>query len=595
VSSLHPLAMRLTVLLLAAAGGLRSWLVWPLAVLLAVPGRGGHPSRGEDRFPFPPPPTPARLAAWGLGGLLGLLFFGGLLEALYPAPQSPDPLAQTLAYARLFARSGGLVFTPESPLYFVLSGYWEIFLAGLALFLPSDTSLLALGQLLHLVFGLGGAALGIFCLVRRIAPGGPRERLALGLFGAALFVGMRPDVHHVRLFPLLAVEAKSDLVVVALQLAGALALARAAGEEEGRGRASLLAGALLGAAVGVKVTAGLAVLGLGAALLAYPPKPCPPRERLRMAGWAAAGVAALALPVAVKNAYFLGNPFYPLLSSALGRFHNPLYYQLISGVGAEQAGSWAGWALLRLALPSLPFLLLLAGAGWPRMLPRAARFLLLACAVAAGAGGAVFARNFPVRYALFIPAFSAAAAACVAGGLIGWMRERRGTGELMASPGALTAAWVLLVGLALLPTHLDNRLKRAFRAAGRPGTLGERVLGASPASHFQASWKEKLPAGARPLTFYRPERLVALSAGVRPVVAVEDPEVAALFERQADPAALEKALAARGFTHVYFESQSPALPGFPLKTDPLVARLRERSPLWRSEGFEIHALAPPGR
>lgn len=576
-------------LLLAAAGGLRPWLVWPLAMLLALAGRGVL--HGERRpFPFPPPSTPAAPAAWGLGTVLALLFLGSIVEALHPAPQSPDPLALNLAYPRLFARSAGLVFTPESPLYFALTGFWELFLAGLALFLPSDASLVAMGQLLHLALGLGGAALGVFCLVRRIAPGGPRERLALGLFGAALFVGMRPDVHHVRLFPLLAVEAKSDLVVAALQVAGTLALIGALGEEKGRARASLLGGVLLGAAAGVKVTAGLAVIGLGAALLVYPPAPVPMRERLRVAGWAAAGVAVLLLPVLVKNGYFLGNPFYPLFASLLGRYDNPLYFQLISGVGAGQAGSWPGWALLRLAFPSVPFLLLLAGLLWREMLPRAAGFLLLAAAAAAAAGGLVFARNFPVRYALFIPAFSAVSAAAVAGGLTGWMRGRRGTGERLASPGALLGAWMLLVALALVPTHLDNRLKRALHASARGGSLWAGVLSASPASREQTGWTGRLPAGARPLTFYRPERLAAFSAGFRPAVAVEDPAAAALFARVKDPARLEEALAARGITHVYFESRSPVPPGFPLDPAPLVARLRGRPPLWREGGFEMYAL-----
>ncbi|MBI3128483.1 MAG: hypothetical protein HYZ11_12830 [Candidatus Tectomicrobia bacterium] len=577
-------------LLLGAAGGLRAWLAWPLAALLAASGRGWHPREEGRKFPFPPPSTPARPAAWGLAILLALLFLGSLLEALQPVPQSPDPLAQTLAYPRLFAREGGMIFTPESPLYFALTGYWELFLSALAIFLPSDVSLAAVGQLLHLLLGLGGAALGVFCLVRRIAAGGPGERLALGLFGAALFAGMRADVHHVRLFSLLAVEAKSDLIVAALQMAGTLALLRALGEEKGRRRAFFLAGTLLGAAAGVKITAGLAVIGLGAAFLAWPPEPLARRERWRALGWAGAGLALLLIPLVAKNAIALGNPLYPLLSSRLGCCDNPLYYQLVSGLGAEQAGSWAGWALLRLAFPSLPFLLLLAGLLRPELPPRPARFLLLTCAFAALAAGLAFARNFPVRYALFIPAFTAAAAACAAGGLLAWMRTRRGTGELLASPIALGAGWMLLVALALAPTHLDNRLKRGFRAGWQEGRLRERMLAASPASRFQAGWAERLPAGAKLLTFYRPERLVAFTAGFRPAVAVEDPELAALVAREKDPARLERALAARGVTHVYFESRTLVPPGFPLDPAGLAGRLRGRPPLWREAGFEMHAL-----
>jgi hypothetical protein len=487
-----------------------------------------------------------------------------------------------------------LTFTPESPAFFVYSGYWEVFLSALALFLPSDTSLAAMGQVLHLVLGLGGTALGVFCLVRRMAPGEPRERLALGLFGAALFVGMRADVHFVRLFSLLAVEAKSDLVVTALQVSAVLALLRPPGEEKGRARAPFLAGALLGAAAGVKITAGLAGIGLGAAFLAYPPAPLAWRDRWRTLGWAGAGLALSLLPALAKNAIHLGNPLYPLLASRLGCCDNPLFFRLISGVGTGQAGSWPGWALLRITLPSLPFVLLLAGAV-RGILPRPARFLLAAAAIAVLAAGLVFARNFPTRYALFIPAFTAAATACAAGGLLAWMRGGRGTGEILASPAALAIGWMLLVALALLPTHLDNRLKHAFRTAWQEGTLRERMLALSPASRFQAGWTGTLPPGARPLTFYRPERLIAFSAGFRPVVAIEDPEMAALFDREKDPVELEKALAARGITHVYFESRSQVPDGFPLDAAPLVARLRGRTPLWREGGFEMYVIETPAR
>jgi hypothetical protein len=209
------------------------------------------------------------------------------------------------------------------------------------------------------------------------------------------------------------------------------------------------------------------------------------------------------------------------------------------------------------------------------------------------AAGLASGRDFPVRYALFVPAFSAAAAACAAGGLLAWMRGRRGTGEIVASPAALAAAWLLLAALAFAPTHLDNRLKRAYRAARAEGTLRGRMLAMNPASRFQAGWAGRLPAGARPLTFYRPERLLAFSAGFRPIVAVEDPGTAALFARERDPARLEEALAARGVTHVYFEAGAPVPPGFPLDPAPLAARLRERAPLWGEGGFEMYALESP--
>lgn len=79
------------------------------------------------------------------------------------------------------------------------------------------------------------------------------------------------------------------------------------------------------------------------------------------------------------------------------------------------------------------------------------------------------------------------------------------------------------------------------------------------------------------------------------MVAIEDPELAALFAREKDPAGLESALAARGLTHLYFESATRVPAGFPLDPAPLATHLRRRTPLWREGGFEMYALEAPAR
>lgn len=580
--------------LLASAGALRPWIVWPLAVLAGWFSKRSSvdefiASDRADRWKWEK--GPVRAAAIGLGVLFVLLFGGSLLEALIPSPHSPDALAHNLAYARLFAESGGLVFTTHSPLFFAITGYWEFFLASVALFVPSDVSMLVLAQLFHLILGLGGTALGIVCLVRRLSHLDNREALALGIFGAVLFAGMRIDVFHVRRFPLLIVAPKSDLFIVALQAAGALAFFESMRSRATGAGWALLGGLLLGAASGVKLTAGLASVALGVAFMIYPPEAVSLRKRASLAGWAAAGLAIGLAPMLAKNALALGNPIYPLMTSYFGTYENPEYLRYVISGFRDTRGSWldTGWRLSRLIAPSAAFATLLAGF-WPGMAPRGALALFLAVPVSIAVSVAVFSGTFPTRYALFITAFAAACAACLAGALIDRLRARLESVGDFPTRRALPAAWILLFTLAALPTHLDNRLKRAFRTAGKTTILRERVYRMNPVSRFQAGWKGRLPEGARPMTFYRPERLFAVTRGWLPVVAVESPSLASLFLRESDGPEIERALFKRGITHVYFGS--PIVPpGFPLDARPLASHLRNRPPLWRESGIEMYALS----
>ena len=170
---------------LASIGALYPLVVWPLAVLAAllsikghrpgsfVPTAGPSPEKKDRR-------EPPRWAAVALGALLGLIFLGSLVESLYPSPYSAGSLAKHLAYPVIFAETRGYVFTPDNPLHFVYSGYWELLLTGVALFVRSEVTLLVMAQILHLILGLGGAALAISCLLRRLRlPGMGHMRLAL--------------------------------------------------------------------------------------------------------------------------------------------------------------------------------------------------------------------------------------------------------------------------------------------------------------------------------------------------------------------------------------------------------------------------------
>jgi hypothetical protein len=578
----------LAVFLMAAAGALHPLGVLGLAAALSLAsflffkGESGHTTVAVGAESG----GPARAAAIALGAFFALLFFGSLLESLIPSPQSPDALAYNLAFARQFAISGGLEFTPHSPFMFAFIGYWEIFLSALALFIPSDISLFALAQILHLLLGLGGSALAIVCIVRVLSPLGRWETLALGLFAAALFAGMRIDVHHVRRFPLLLVAAKSDLAATALQLTAMLTLLRAfQAEGAARRNMGLLGGVLFGAAAGVKITAALAAAGLGAGLILFPPAPAAIRERMALIGWMSLGFAAALAPVLAKNIFALGNPVYPMLASYIGSYNHPVYHRFFLSGG--RGGTMR--LMARMFFPSAPFFLL-AAAFWRGIVPRGVYTLLISAAVSAAGPAILISRTFPVRYAVFIAALTAACAACLAGALIDRLRARLEGGGGFPARLALPVAWIVVFTLAVLPTHLDNRLKRAFRTAGKTAILRERVYRMSPVSRFQAGWSGLLPEGARPMTFYRPEKLFAVTRGWLPVVAIESPALTALFLRESDGPKVERALLKMGITHVYFGS--PLVPpGFPLDARPFASHLRKRPPLWRESGIEMYALS----
>lgn len=589
---LHPLQ----VLVLAAAAAL--WAVMnpdaPLPPGVATP-EGATP--GAAALEEEQGGGPAKVAAAVLGGVLGLIFLGALIEALYPSPQSPDALAYNIAFARMFAAAGDVVSIPESPFFFATTGYWEFLLTAVALFIPSDVSLFTLAQLLHVILGLGGTALGIICLTRRLLPLGGREALALGLFAALLFAGMRIDVYHVRRFPLLIVAPKSDLFIATLQVGGALAFLEAMRLWGGAGRRwALLGGLIIGAASGVKLTSGLAAIGLGAGFMFIPPVQLGMKDRVRLAGWAAAGIAAGLAPMLAKNLIELGNPFYPLLASFFGELENPRYFDFfVQGYRDAQASRLdTGARMLLLALPSAPFFFIF-GAIWPRLASRGVYAFLMAIAVSVAVATVVFSGKFPSRYALFVSALSAVCAAAIAGGLIARMHQKEGVGRLLSHRAAVPAALIVLVAMAVIPTHLDNRLKRAFRTVSRSPSLGERMLAMNPTSRFQAGWPGRLPPGARPITFYRSERLIASTLGWRPHVVVETPPLMKFFLGGPSGAEAEKELLKRGFTHFYHESPPPSLPGFPIEIGPLTRRLEGREPLWRSGGFVIYALGPPAQ
>lgn len=591
------LAVSFAMFLLAAMG-----ILWAVSVGVLVVAACACASRGGEEADFPSLGSEAgegedgdgraaRTGAWALGLLLSLLLLGSLTEALYPSPQSPDSLAYNLVYARQFSRAGEIVFSPESPLFFSIIGYWEFMLAGLALFVRSDVSLLVMAQVLHLVLGLGLTSLAIICLVRRLGGAANWTWLALGIFGALMFAGMRLDVYHVRRFPFLVYAPKSDLVVSALQVGATLLFVRASIDPGiSPRRLVFLAGLLLGGAAGVKITGGVAIVGIGAAFFLMPGRTLFPGARLKMMKWLAAGAFFAILPMLLKNLVPIGNPVYPLLASRIGGFQNPVYFSYIWGFFQER-GDWADWAgrTIGLLFPSAPFFLLL-GAAFKRWTAKETYAVLLCVILSIMVFTILIPGAFFIRYGIYIIALAAACAASIAGGAMRFFEERRTGWGPPNSPYLLPAAWTMVFVLAILPAHLDNRLKRAVRTASAERDFRERTFRMSPASGFQARWAGHLPEGARPLTFYRPEKLFAVSKGWFPTTVIESPEMARLFARRLSGPELERALAGRGITHVYFESRTPVPAKFPLRPDELVAHLRGRPPVMRADGFEMYAL-----
>jgi hypothetical protein len=586
---------------LAFTGALHPALVWFLGICVCggsvyvnpLPrsiSRDGEEPLGIEKAPFfrESWKRPAQVAAWGLALVLTLLFVGSTIEALYPTPRSPDAIAWNLTYARIFSDAYGFTATPNNPLYFALTNYWELFLSAHALFTGSEITLLVMAQLFHLFLGLGGALLGIFCLARRLTAGDQEMRFALGLFATLLFAGMRIDVTHVRLFPFLIVAPKSDLIVTALQIGAALGIFMLGDDNKGlslRGRA-IFVGGLLGLVAGVKLTGGVAAIGLGVAFWVFPPGQMTIRERLRVTGWIATALVAVLVPLLAKNWLYLGNPAYPLLINWFGTFDNPVYFEHLSGFRSLKDPLAAAISTIHLLFPSIAFWIL-AGVVVRGVGCREVYNLLLASAVSVVTVAVVFSSNFAGRYILFLPAFQAVCTACIAGGLIDRFLVRGGRQTF--SRYGLAAAWMMMFLLGVGKTHLDNRLKRAIKIAHRNPGLGERILQMSPASRFQVSWRGRLAASARPMTFYRPERLYALSGGWNPVVAFQSPSFVQLFTQEKSGAQVEESLAKKGITHFYFET-NPEEIEFSAYYERLVAHLRLRGPLWRMAGYEMYAI-----
>jgi hypothetical protein len=423
----------------------------------------------------------------------------------------------------------------------------------------------------------------------------------MALFGAVLFAGMRPDISHVRLFPFLIFTAKSDLVVVALQVAAALVIFEAVARNDSQRRGlAILAGGFLGMAAGVKLTGGIAAIGLGAGFWLLAPGPVTASERARVTGWCVAGLGIAFAPYLLKNLVAMGNPVYPLLASYFGRFENPIYFQLL--VGFSESNMIEAWKnMLTLLFPSAPYFLLLAvllgrwggpAASGENGGLRGVRYLLLSALVTIPVIGKIFSADFPLRYALFISAFAAVCAACMTGGIIEWIKSIR---RFTSPPWVLPATWAVVFVLAVMPTHLDNRIKRAFKTATRTPVLADRFFRMSPTSRFQSRWPGQIPLEAKPLTFYRSEFFLALTRGWFPIIAIESPEMAHLFMQNLSGPDLENALAKRGITHIYFETKTPVPLDFPLQPSALIERLRNRSPMMTSDGFEMYHIGQGDR
>ncbi|MCA9284980.1 MAG: hypothetical protein KDA22_07195 [Phycisphaerales bacterium] len=101
-------------------------------------------------------------------------------------------------------------------------------------------------------------------------------------------------------------------MAVAVLLGGALVLLRE--DRDGPARQGIALGAVVGAACGAKLTAvGFVALPLAAASLALDPG-----RSLRLAGWVCGAAMATLAPWLLRNAFAVGNPVFPFLTSLLG-------------------------------------------------------------------------------------------------------------------------------------------------------------------------------------------------------------------------------------------------------------------------------------
>lgn len=277
--------------LLAVGAGSRIAAVPLLAALMAL--GLADAVRAARRFPWR---RPAAVDAAGLALLL--LAAALLLERSWFPRLGPDSWVYHQTMPRQWAMRGSLFAVPWEAAcnYYLL---WECWLYWGALLAPDDFILPRILQ--------WSATVGIALLIRGelarhgAAATGWIAACAWMLHGEALELGTQDYL---------------DMSQALCQAAGVLVLARTLdGNAPGRTRMAALGGFFLGASIAMKLTAvamaGVAVAGFAALELHRV------RRFTKELVVPAAAAALVVVPWAIKNAWYTGNPAYPLLADLM--------------------------------------------------------------------------------------------------------------------------------------------------------------------------------------------------------------------------------------------------------------------------------------
>lgn len=395
--------------LLGTLGLLRAWALLAVLALLALAGaRAALRQRRGWRLAVP------------RGALVPAALVAGCAAVTLLTAVTPSPFYDQLHYHLAF------------PFHWLRDGHLTVFPRHAYSFFPATHSLLyayalaALGagaaQAVHWWTGaLAVAGIGTLAAALR----GPRA----GWWAAAL-AAATPSVM------LLATWAAADLAVLAFMVAALLAVHLAAHDAALAARPApwLLAGVLVGLAVGCKYLAGVTVavpVGIAALLVRVPRGGL---AALRRGALVVAGATVAFAPWLARNAIVTGDPVYPFLS---GLFAAPLAAHGMADVARVAA--------------------LIPGSGWEH--PTAVQLATLTTFAAVGDAGAI-----GPAYLALLPVAAWAA----------W-RDRRGLGAVLAATAvAAVAGWAAgpPTGRYLLPALVP--------LAALAGAGAQRVLGAAP-------------------------------------------------------------------------------------------------------------------
>ncbi len=488
---------------------------------------------GARRSPAPPPvPRPGFFALCAL--------FLVWLPFVFLPPFFYDTLRYHYAVPAVYLRTG---FTFPLP-HFVESNYpfgGEM----LAMIGMADASYVGANLANLAVFALCG--LGTLCLADRLG-----DRRAGGA-GLLLLLTSSTAVHTLFI-------QKTDLAVTLFFLACAFALLLY--RQEGDRRFLVLAGALAGASLGTKYTAGLFVaLALGVALAA---RARDGGERVpalaRDAALFLLAAAVLFSPWLYRNLAATGNPVYPLLN---GIFHSPTWSPARMKVLVEDShNSWLwlhGWRDAGRLLASATFFpdvnLSSAGASLGAALLGTILFPLVArgadpgwrflAALSLALVAAWLLSSCITRYLL--PALPLMA--LLSGSLLSRLSGRAGRWGPAAAALLLAAAVGAQGASASAESTVFRAWRGAFALAGHPeraAVIASRFDPSFPAARYANS---RLPGTAR-LLFLGETRFYYFERDAVVPSPFDEHPLEKIAGAGADPESVRQQLAALGYTHV---------------------------------------------